>query len=43
MIDLTNILLIFLFAKIFGDLAERKNISSIVGHVICGIALGPLY
>ena len=41
MIDLTNILLIFLFAKIFGDLAERKNISSIVGHVICGIALGP--
>jgi Kef-type K+ transport system membrane component KefB len=41
MIDLTNILLIFLFAKIFGDLAERKNLSSIVGHVICGIALGP--
>ncbi len=41
MINLTNILLIFLFAKIFGDLAERKNISSIVGHVICGIALGP--
>lgn len=41
MIDLTNILIIFLFAKIFGDLAERKNLSSIVGHVICGIALGP--
>lgn len=41
MIDLTNILLIFLFAKIFGDLAERKNISSIVGHVISGIIFGP--
>ena len=41
MIDLTNILIIFLFAKVFGDLAERKNISSIVGHVICVIALGP--
>lgn len=41
MIDLTNILLIFLFAKIFGDLSERGNISSIVGHVICGIVLGP--
>ncbi|MBP6932251.1 MAG: cation:proton antiporter, partial [Candidatus Methanofastidiosum sp.] len=41
MIDLTNILLIFLFAKIFGDLVERKNISSIVGHVISGIIFGP--
>jgi Kef-type K+ transport system membrane component KefB len=41
MIDLTNILLIFLFAKVFGDLFERGNISSIVGHVICGIFLGP--
>jgi Kef-type K+ transport system membrane component KefB len=33
--------LIFLFAKVFGDLFERGNISSIVGHVICGIFLGP--
>lgn len=41
MIDLTNILLIFLFAKVFGDIVERKNISSIVGHVICGIVFGP--
>ena len=41
MIDLTNILLIFLFAKIFGDIVEKKNISSIVGHVICGIVFGP--
>ncbi len=41
MVDLAHILLIFLFAKIFGDIVERKNISPIVGHVICGIALGP--
>ncbi|NMC77289.1 MAG: cation:proton antiporter [Candidatus Methanofastidiosa archaeon] len=41
MIDLTNILLIFLFAKVFGDLSEKGNISGIVGHVLCGIILGP--
>lgn len=41
MIDLTNILLLFLFAKIFGDISERFNISGIVGHVLSGIILGP--
>lgn len=41
MVDLAHILLIFLFAKVFGDIVERKNISPIVGQIVCGIVFGP--
>jgi len=39
---LLSIALILLFAKIFGEIAERMKISALVGEIFAGILLGPI-
>ncbi|MBI3190182.1 cation:proton antiporter [archaeon] len=39
---LFDIALILIVAKIFGEIAERIGVSSLVGEVIAGVVLGPL-
>ncbi|MCX6816003.1 MAG: cation:proton antiporter [Candidatus Aenigmarchaeota archaeon] len=39
---LLDIALILLVAKIFGEIAERAGVSSLIGEVLAGILLGPI-
>lgn len=39
---LLSIALILLFAKIFGEIAERMKVSALVGEIFAGILLGPI-
>lgn len=39
---LLDIALLLVVAKVFGEIAERAGVSSLVGEVVAGIVLGPL-